>query len=165
MKATKHVKSFILLMLWLPVSAGFSGAQTQEPARNRLSLEAFGPGLLYSLSYERDLGRRIGIRWGASGAPFDGFTYVLSFGMLTLSVGGPVHSLYAGLGAGVGWFKDLNILDDADGLEVYGVFSVGYQFQPRPRGVFFRLTYTPFFSAHVIEPLWGGLTVGWAFSE
>ncbi|MDH4271209.1 MAG: hypothetical protein OEW18_04455 [Candidatus Aminicenantes bacterium] len=162
-KVSNPFKSAVLLMLWLPISAGYSAAQTQEPTGSRVYLDVFGPGLLYSFNYERNLSHRLGVRLGAGGTPFSGFTYILSFGMLTLTVGGPVHSLHTGLGAGIGWFQDLSILEEINVLEAYGVFSVGYQFQPRPRGIFFRLTYTPFFNFHVVEPLWGGITAGYAF--
>jgi len=162
-KSCGLIKFLVLALIWILISGGFSGAQTQEPARNRVYLDVFGPGFLYSLNYERNVNQRVGIRLGAGGSPLSGFSYVLTFGMLTATVGGPVHSLHAGLGAGIGWFIDVDILESPDELGGYGVFSVGYQFQPRPRGVFFRLSYTPIFNFHVIEPLWGGISVGWAF--
>ncbi len=158
-----RIKPVILLMFWLPLCSGISRAQTLEPARNRVYLDVFGPGFLYSFNYERNLSHRFGIRVGAAGSPISSFSYILSFGMLTVNVGGPIHSLHAGLGAGIAWFIDVSILENPDELGGYGVFSVGYQFQPQPRGIFFRLTYTPIFNFQVIEPLWGGITVGWAF--
>ena len=162
-KTLDRITAVILLTTLLLFCSGSSLAQAREPARNRVYLDVFGPGLLYSLNYERAFGQRFGLRLGAAASPLSGFSYLLSFGMLTATFGGPVHALHAGLGAGIAWFIDVDILENPDALGGYGVFSVGYQFQPRPRGVFFRLAYTPIFNFQVIEPLWGGVTIGWAF--
>ncbi len=135
----------------------------QEPGRNRLYVDAFGPGIVYSLNYERQVTGPLSLRVGGGGWPQDGFEYLLGFGAAIVQVGSQQHAAILGLGGGVAWFADVDLLEETDVVGGYGIGILGYQFQPRPTGFFLRLTYTPFFNANAIAPLWGGASFGWVF--
>ncbi len=135
----------------------------EQDARNRVYLELLGPGIAYSFNYERALGRDLGIRVGASGWPESGVQYVLGFAMMMARLGHGAHSAILGAGAGVAWFVDVDILETTDVVGGYGMAAIGYQWQPKPRGFFLRLSYTPLFGSGGVAPLWGGLSVGVAF--
>ncbi len=138
-------------------------AQSLRQARNRVFFEAFGPGIVYSMNYERILNNRFAVRFGISGWPQSGYQYVLGFGMASIRVGSPVHSLHLGIGTGLAWFSDVDLLEQSNVVGMYGTASLSYQFQPRSRGFFLRISYTPFFSLEAVAPLWGGISLGWIF--
>lgn len=163
MRTFQKLSSLLLLCVLIPLYSSPSFAQAEETSRNQVYLDALGPGFLYSLNYERRLNRTFGMRWGVGGLPISQARYGISFGMLTATLGGPIHSLHAGVGGGIAWFKDVSVFEIKDVLTGVGVFSIGYQFQPQPRGLFIRVAYTPFWNSEVIAPLWGGLSIGWAF--
>jgi len=137
--------------------------EAQDPARNRLYGEFLGPGIVYSLNYERQLTDPVSLRVGVGGWPQSGVQYVLGFGMGIVRLGRGDHGALIGLGGGVAWFADVDLLEQADVLGGYAVGMVAYQYQPNPKGFFLRLSYTPLASTGGIAPLWGGLTLGWAF--
>jgi hypothetical protein len=163
MRTSQRLSGLLVLFVLIPLFSIPSPAQAEEPSHNQVYLDGMGPGFLYSLNYERKLNRTFGIRWGAGGLPFSQVRYVLSFGMLTATLGGPVHSLHAGVGGGFAWFKDLSVFEIKDVLTGVGVFSIGYQFKPQARGFFVRVAYTPFVNSEVTAPLWVGISLGWAF--
>lgn len=138
-----------------------SGTQAKE--RNRIYGEFLGPGLLYSLNYERAVTETVGLRVGAGGWPASGFRYGLGLGMLVLYVGGGSHRAVIGLGGAVAWFADVDLLEQTDVVGGYAAASVGYQFQPRGEGLFFRISYTPLASGEAVVPLWAGAGIGWTF--
>ncbi len=135
----------------------------QGIAHNRLYGELLGPGFVYSLNYERQVSEPISLRLGAGGWPQSGFQYVVGFGMGMVRIGAGDHSAYVGLGGGVAWLADVDLVEVTDEGSVYAIGLVAYQFQPSARGFFVRLSYTPLFAAGGAEPLWGGLTLGWAW--
>jgi hypothetical protein len=146
-----------LLGLWAaPLDA-------QEPARNRLYGEFLGPGFAYSLNYERQVSEPISLRLGAGGWPQSGFQYFAGFGMALIRFGQGDHSAYLGAGGGILWVVDVDFIEATNESAGYAVGLVAYQFQPGRRGFFLRLSYTPLVAAGGAEPLWGGLTLGWAF--
>ena len=149
----------VTIVRWLlPASV-----ESQEPARNRVFGEALGPGLVYSINYERDFSGRVGWRIGIGGLPASGFQYVLGLGMATVRVGEGRHAMYAGLGGGVFWARDVWIFERTDVWAGYLIASFGYQLKPWREGFLVRLSYTPLANAEGIALLWGGLAVGWEF--
>lgn len=146
-------------------AAGQERASAPEDGpRNRFYGEILGPGLIYSLDYERQVTPRVSLRLGAGGWPAPGFQYVLGFGMGLVRWGTPRHRLYAGLGLGMAWFTDVDLLEQSDVVGGIGSGLLAYQYQPDPEGGFFlRASYTPLASSEAIAPLWGGLSLGWAW--
>ena len=135
----------------------------QETVRNRLYGEFLGPGIVYSLNYERQISEPISLRVGAGGWPQSGFQYLVGFGMGLVRIGAGDHSAYVGLGGGFAWLADVDLVEVTDEVSAYAIGLVAYQFQPSPRGFFVSLSYTPLVAVGGAEPLWGGLTLGWAF--
>jgi len=135
----------------------------QEPAGNRLYGELLGPGFVYSLNYERQVSTPLSIRVGVGGWPEAGFQYFAGFGMALIRLGRGDHSAYVGAGGGILWVVDVDFIESTDETAGYAIGLVAYQFQPAGRGFFLRLSYTPLIAVGGAAPLWGGLTLGWAF--
>jgi hypothetical protein len=131
------------------------------PLGNRVFLEVLGAGLLYSLNYEITLSDRAGVRLGVGGLPFSDASYIVGLAMPTVLVGRGAHKAVLAAGLGFGW-ESVSLFETEDVFEVYGIASVGYQFQPHPRGFFGRLSFTPIITDQVFSP-WGGVSVGKAF--
>jgi hypothetical protein len=125
-------------------------------------VEILGAGLLYSLNYEITMSDRVGLRLGVGGLPFSGWTYVVGLAMPTVQLGRGAHRAVLGAGLGIGWIDHVALLESEEVFLAYGVGSIGYQFQPHPRGFFLRGSFTPVFTDQEIAP-WGGLSVGAAF--
>jgi hypothetical protein len=131
-------------------------------APNRLYVEALGSGLVYSLNYERELRGPLNVRAGVGGMPFQSVQYVVGFGMLGTALGSRQHSLRLAAGGGLLYAIDVWVIEAVNNVYAYGTASVGYQFQPRPRGLFLRAACTPVLTRDEAL-LWGGISLGWAF--
>lgn len=146
-------------------------------ARNAVHAELGGPGLLYTVSYERfvlpELSVRagfslFGFREGGTGDTLGVFTLPLTAQYL---VGRGSHHLELGLGliTGVLW-SDLNSFDRTErfGL-IAATATVGYRYQPPAGGLVLRVALTPFFGGARFEPAglpvmpWGCVGAGYAF--
>lgn len=153
---------WVLVLALIPWTALPLSAQAPPPP-NRLYGEILGPGLIYSLNYERQVGGPIALRVGVSGWPQSGFRYVLGHGMVLARRGSDRHAIFVGLGAGLAWFADVDLLEQTDVVGGYGAALVAYQVQLAREGPFLRISYSPLISAEAIAPLWGGLAVGWSW--
>jgi hypothetical protein len=142
----------------LPVDAR---AQSGEPLANRAYVEFLGAGILYSVNYEVTLSDRAGIRLGVGGLPFRGASYIVALGMPTLLFGRGQHKAVLAGGIALGWIEEVALFETEENF-VYGVASLGYQYQPRARGFFMRAAFTPIFAEGNISE-WGGLSLGTAF--
>jgi hypothetical protein len=173
-----------LVLLTLKQSAA---AQTPEPreasrpveeeAQNVIALELGGPGLLYSVSYERFLLPNFSVRVGASlfglRENTSGDTLValpIPLSAQYVAFDGAHHlELGAGLLTGVIW-SDLNSYDET---ETFGLAAatatVGYRYQPARGGWVFRVALTPMYGGRRFQPLglpitpWGSVVGGYAF--
>lgn len=144
--------------------------------RNAIYVEIFGPGLLYSINYDRLITRHTSLRAGVSKWSFPAFFFLVN-GSIDFT-GFPVTLNYlAGegnsrleLGAGI-----VPMLVSLDGEEIFfgesvrgratavlGTASVGYRYQPMDGGFVFRIGFTPVFNFDKVFPT-GGLSVGVAF--
>ncbi|MDH3291235.1 MAG: hypothetical protein OEO20_06825 [Gemmatimonadota bacterium] len=150
------------LVLFGAVSTPPVSAQALPVAPNRLYVEAFGSGLVYSFNYERELSEHLNVRVGVGGLPFQSVQYVGGFGMLGTALGSRQHSLRLAAGGGLLYAIDVWVIEAVNNVYAYGTASVGYQFQPRARGLFFRAACTPVFTTDEAF-LWGGISLGWDF--
>ncbi|MFB6230748.1 MAG: hypothetical protein ABEL04_06280 [Salinibacter sp.] len=154
--------------------APLSHAQSPEAlldsplVRNAVYLELGGSGIFYSLNYSRRLGPRTIGRIGATWFPFSwgipaSVSYLFGTGQWRPEFG-------VGLLAGTResyptLFRDT----ETRGLVAAVGPITGYRYQPRDRGVFFRVALQPLAvmdrldSSGVGVGVWGGVSVGWAF--
>ncbi len=137
-------------------------AQTPLVAPNRLYVEALGSGIVYSFNYERELHEHLNVRIGVGGLPFQSVQYAVGFAMLGTAVGSRRHALRIAAGGGLLYAIDVWVIEAVDRLYGYGTASLAYQFQPRARGLFFRVACTPVVTSDEVQ-LWGGISAGWAF--
>ena len=144
-------------MLASPIQ--FAAAQ----GRNHLFLEAGGSGLLYSVNYERLVGRSVGLRAGYSSSNSALLDYTAAFGGLAWIPGGERRGLELDLALGVLGIKRFLFLEwDQREEGLYGSFTLSYRWLPRMRGVSFRLAATPLFSPTGAAP-WTGISLGYVF--
>jgi hypothetical protein len=131
-------------------------AHAQERAPNSIFAEGLGPGLLYSLNYERLLGDDFGLRAGFSYVSFSG-SVAGSGGIDAASVGWfsvPVVASYLGLRSGnnalelgvggilthaSGSATGGGITATGAGDVLWGTAVVGYRRQPVSGGFMFRV--------------------------
>jgi hypothetical protein len=136
--------------------------ETPSPAKNAVYLEAFGPGFLYSINYERFVANKFALRIGFEDATLDfgenrtSTITVPVMGNYFSSTGS--HKLEIGVGAD---FLYEHGSRTSNGY-VFLVGSVGYRYQPDEGGFQFRLVATPF-----VFPtgnfMWFGSSIGMCF--
>jgi hypothetical protein len=134
----------------LAVDAAVLGEKT--PVGHRAFLEVLGSGLLYSVNYEITISDRAGVRLGVGGLVRSSATYIVGLGMPTVLIGRGEHKAVIAAGVGFGWIEDVALLESQKAFVAYGIGSVGYQFQPRPRGIFIRGCFTPVFAEQEFSP-------------
>jgi hypothetical protein len=154
--------------------AQVSGESTTDPAlvkvpssaRNTLFAEAGGPGILYSVNYDRMLTEMFSVRVGATYFRFhelhdDSAGYAFAPVVANLLVGSARHKLEVGLGVVPGWAFSSKAGDTA-GFQFHEVASVGYRYVPAKSGVSFRANAEVLNLKAGIIP-WGALSLGYAF--
>jgi hypothetical protein len=152
-----HVAALLLLTgTMLGWSASVSAQASPRPER-RGYVELLGAGGLFSVNFERDMTRDVGIRLGGGAVPIPGPRYLVGLAGLTWRVGEDLRALHVGAGLGLGgpglWANEKN---------VYAYGSLAFNFQARSPGGFMRVAFTPL----LIHDRWipsFGLGMGWAF--
>jgi hypothetical protein len=157
----RRVASVILVLVGSSISPTSASAQVPS-APNRLFLELWGNGLIYSFNYERETSGPLTLRVGAGGLPFESVEYALGFGMLGVRKVFGVHSLRASAGVGVLGNIDVWVTEATGETHFFGTGAIGYQYQPKPGGFFVRASFTPGVTENEVFP-WGGIGFGWAF--
>ena len=136
-------------------------------------LELGGPGVL-SLNYDARF-KKVNNGWGyrvGLGA-FGGYNFLSSTTVISFPIG--VNYIvskdkrnYFETGAG---FTFLSISSTSNFMELnttnetsaFGHLNIGYRFQPRRHGLFFRAALNPIFNTASFQPLYGGLAIGYKF--
>lgn len=136
--------------------------RAQGEGSTRAYLELGGHGLAYSVNFERDVGAGFDLRLGLGGVPLDGLRYGVAVGMLGWQPTNGTHALHVGAGAGVVRFDEVFFLEGGPTTTVYGTATVGYRYQPRPRGLILQIAFTPLFVDRRVQP-WVGVAIGRAF--
>lgn len=169
------MKNIFAILLCVALFRSTLAAQ-EGLSRHAVYAELGGPGLLYSLNYERRVGGVWSIRGGASvfavrhPEPEDpGHVYAI----LPLSChylrGEGSHLLDLGAGPAVGWSWNESTGESVP--EYLISLHIGYRFQPRRGGVSFQAAFTPFLfpdewmrknSKFAVYP-WFGIGVGYGF--
>lgn len=157
----------IVLALAAPVGARAQAPRTLEPS-NRLFAEVLGSGGLYSLNYERGVGKHIAARVGLTVVPpMEGFTTFVAVPLSTsYLIGRGSHHAELGASALVRLAgRDLQPQPFGRTPQeplVYPGLIVGYRYQRPGGGVFYRATFTPLRDAEGWMPSFG-VSVGKAF--
>jgi len=132
--------------------------------------ELGGPGLI-SVNIERRLEhptKGFGMRLGVGVIPT--FSDAATGGILAFPVGlnyllGRNETSHLELGAGLTYIKAENtpLKGDFDGT--FGHFLVGYRYQPQKTNLMFRVFLSPVYSGNSLNPLYGGVSIGFRFNN
>ncbi len=163
----------IIFVLGISVSALSQGYNSDLPRTKSRSVyfEILGNGLTYSLNYDQRFQNRLdglGFKAGVSYLAIDGTSVSsIPFGLnYLLGKNGKYFEL--GLGATVLTGSDRTDVFPGDnertrGSALIGNMILGYRSEPVKGGFLFRASVTPLFGYGVFWPLYGGLSVGYAF--
>lgn len=131
-------------------------------------VEAAGSGLAYSVNYELQLQHTAGVStafrtgFGFWNAPFSNYWISIPV-MVSSLIGHGNHKLELGIG-----YNPLFVNVFMDPLALNSVcWCIGYRYQHHPKGLLFRIGFTP----HIFAPPssligflpWGGASIGWLF--
>jgi len=155
-----------------------AGADDGDDPANSVYVELGGPGLLYSVNYERllrpDVSLRVGL--GAFAIREDGTEKGMTWLTVPITasylVGQRAHRFEVGGGLATGYaWSDLN--QRAGATDDYFLIALavhaGYRYQPRAGGFLLRALVTPIVGGRRFAPLrmpvtlWAGLSAGWSF--
>ncbi len=163
----------VLVLLSLQSAGAFAQERVEgSRARNNVFLELLGNGFVYSLNYERFLGRRFSLRVGGmvltgTGESEDGQTATALLTIVPVMLNRLVnlsgrHNLEVGAGLDLAY---LNVKSDLVGkLSGSGVeftAKVGYMYFNPDGGFNFRIAYTPIWSEEFSHSF--GVGLGYAF--
>lgn len=156
----------LLVLASLPARAQSAKKRGGHFARNAVYVEAFGPGLFYSLNYERRITENISLRGG-----FTAYTFLVGFPVMVnalLGQDGDYFEIgigvvpYYGFGSDLLPFASSSYIKMGNGL-MYGTAAMGYRYQPYDGGFLFGIEFTAFFAHHNTFWPWGGVSIGYAF--
>ena len=168
------------------VEAESTPAAKEREAKNAIYLDLLGPGLLYSINYDRmitdEFSARIGFSYfgvGASATDSTGATtasasfsyWAVPITASYLGIGSDTNMLELGAGASILNFSGSGLIesDDADvgaGASVTTLSAtamVGYRRQPADGGFVFRVGLSPVMTFGAGMLPWGYLSLGAAF--
>ena len=134
-------------------------AQTRAP---KAYVEILGNGLGFSMNYEHPLYGRVDLRVGGGGLMLKDWTYVMALAMVGWQFNSGRHAFRAAVGGGTIHFADMWFLEGNSETSGYATVSVAYRYQPKRRGFFLQIAFTPVMAERTVLP-WGGLGVGYAF--
>lgn len=163
-----------------------AGSEEERTAENAIYLEGLGPGLIYSINYDRSFGDfagRIGFGYlsfsvsesdssGMSQSTSSAAFFAIPISVSYLGIGSKRNMLELGLGATI-WHigaggstidaKSSSSASDSATL-VLPLGIVGYRYQPPAGGFVFRAGLSPLFAGSTIPVLpWPYLALGGAF--
>lgn len=164
------------------VSSSSAGAAKGREAKNAIYLDLLGPGLLYSINYDReiipDLSARIGLSYLSMGASTSDGSVSAEFSYLAVPItvsylglgsennmfelgGGPVILHFSGSGLIESEDEDVSAGASVTTMALTGL--AGFRHQPADGGFVFRVGLSPIktFGAGFLP--WGYLSLGAAF--
>jgi hypothetical protein len=166
-------------------SDAYEGEGDRRDAKNAIYLDLLGPGLIYSINYDRmltgDLAARIGLSYlsmGASAESSSGTTASAEFSYLAvpltvsyLGIGSDTNMLELGGGAvimnvtgsGIIEADDAGASADASVTLFAATGMLGYRRQPADGGFVFRVGASPLMTFGAGFLPWGYLSLGAAF--
>lgn len=169
------MRTFILFVVISTVSLFSQNAFAQplHSAGNTIYAELLGPGLLYSLNYDRMLTESLSGRVGFSVFSVDAETsdpgqskkvgvttipatlnYLIGKGSHKLELSGGLVFITAS--------RKFNGVSKIESSGALGTAGLGYRYHPVNGGFNFRLGFSPFFDKDVFVP-WAGMSLGYSF--
>lgn len=153
--------------------------QPGRTARNAIYLELAGPGVLYTLNYERFLTEHLSLRAGFSIWSVDSLDIVAQWiknfkyrsfpVMVTWLIGKKASHLELGLGIQPTFLEgDFDVFyfihanEKSKGSGILGLSTIGYRYQKEESGFIFRIGMSPVFSTSGVNPA-VGLSLGYGF--
>ena len=149
-------------------SAGLSGTlsdtskqEGMDYRKNAVFFELLGPGVFYSVNYDRRISKYLSLRGGFTTWSLHGILLAMlgierlsmtAFPIMVNYMTGPMKSNHFEIGAGVmpsfvsgkAFFTEEAT---SSATVLLGISSIGYRYQRPKRGFFFRADITPLFSA------------------
>ena len=135
-------------------------------APNSVFLEVGGPGIVYSVNYDRMLSEMFSLRVGATYFQFhelydDHAGYVFVPMVANLLLGSANHKFEGGLGVVPGWAFPIKA-GDFSGFQMNAVALAGYRYAPTAGGLTFRANVEVIRLKSGFLP-WAGVSVGYGF--
>jgi hypothetical protein len=152
-------------------------APTERTANNALYVELGGPGLIYSLNYDRaigPIGARIGIEYWSLSASAGGSSSSVTWlnfpiSVSYLGIGSLKHMFEVGAGVDISYFSaGASILGASGGsgsasaVTAWGTIILGYRYQPPDGGFFLRAGIDPLIGSGFFLP-WPYVGLGATF--
>jgi hypothetical protein len=185
------MKKIIIVLFTVVAVGGFQALHAQEadqnigetpdeeeivkPVKNVIYFELGGPGLLYSINYERKFTDRL---WGRVGAGYFFIMGSANIGIQYLFGDGPWH-FESGIGFSGGYMEDIftgftiNFGKNEDNNEengsdreymAYYNTTIGLRYQKKEQGIFFKVGFTPLITLNFRHAMpYGGLSFGVTF--
>lgn len=172
LKRKQQVFCFVILFL-IYLNPAYSQSDKSRSAPNQLYIEAAGPGGYGSLNYERKIFEKndlqVGVRCGFSTYHVNDYTNNFNPDILIpIALNGyygKIHKFQFGVGQ---TFTNMVQASSKDFMPIrntnfHTFFSIGYEYQKKPQGVFFRITYTPVIEFNMYFRHWAGVSTGFSF--
>jgi len=163
MKKTLTLALAVLIMSTFVAAQGDSMWSYSRQGTKSFFLELGGNGLGLTLNYEKFLTNRFGFRLGGLVVPAGEKPTFIGTLMGTAVWGGGEWCMETGLGMTIFTGGFMDIATDGTTASVFvptGTFGVRYQ--PKPKGLLLRLSFTPMVFPSAFLP-WVGLSIGYSF--
>jgi hypothetical protein len=153
-----------LIILFYPMSNLFS---QRSQSSNAVYIEVLGPGVFYSVNYERCFSEMTTVRIGLSTWEKADFSFVGIPLLVNYLVGQYNSKLELGIGIeyvniDVDIGSDNFLLISGTGSYVMGVGSIGYRYQPLDGGMHFRFVLNPMLIMGEMR-ITAGMSIGVSF--
>jgi hypothetical protein len=160
----KYASLYLWITCFIVLFAPLNNALSQvTQARNVIYIEGFGPGILYSVNYERYLSETTTARIGFSSWTKEDFSFTGIPLLVNYLVGNGNSKLELGIGLE---YIDISTGDfsiiSGSGSSIVGIGSIGYRYQPSDGGMHFRLVLNPMLIMGEIR-LTAGISIGVCF--
>lgn len=167
---------FVTYILLIAARFPLAAQENHIPySQNAIYIEGLGPGLLYSVNYDRRITPNISVRLGFTYWSLE-LPFILTVQRISLTAFPLMVNFLTGEGEGhlelgIGPMPSFTSSHSEDifgstsqssGKSVVGIATLGYRFQPREAGLFFRISFTPLFTFKKFVP-WVGISVGGTF--
>jgi hypothetical protein len=170
----EDIKGFDVLVVKKKIDSTLSLEKPLEAPQNAVYFELLGPGLLYSINYERMVSDNISLRIGysswqvttpfliTSSVSFTGIPVMVNFlsgdGNSKLELGAGIEFIQFGATTSFLGFDSKT----STGSGSAGVFALGYRYQPKGGGIHFRIGIDPLIGANGAR-ITGSLSLGLCF--
>jgi hypothetical protein len=147
------VISFLLMQIFSDTSYS-----QDDSLKNSWFFELIGNGGVYSVNYDRLLTNSTSLRAGFSYLPWPTDISAITFPVMFNILSGVDNSkLEIGLGIMIfsisGWHFPVITGNKSSGVFMAG--SIGYRYQPKVEGPFYRVTFTPYYGYDTLFPCLG----------